>query len=266
MSMFISPLATYTVGRYGTRITLLVGVAIEFLGLITASFAKKYYQLLLSQGVCFGMGMGFLYVGIAGIVSQWFTKRRSLANGIAAAGGAGFGGMVYSLSVNELVKKNGVSWAFRMLAITSGVINLACALLIRDRNSHIMTNQSPFDLKLFRRPEFLLVQVYGVLTELGYIILLYSLPNFGMSVGLTFDQGATAGALLCLGQLCGRSLVGGFGDYIGPINITVITTFTTGLLALVWWPFVNSYGVRFLHVLPLSTIFNLLGRTYSHTH
>jgi MFS family permease len=254
MSMFISPLATYSVGRYGTRVTLLIGVAIEFLGLITASFAKQYYQLLLSQGLSFGIGMGFLYVGTAGIVSQWFTKRRSLANGITAAGGSGFGGMVYSLSANAMIKKYGVPWTFRMLAIISGVINLLCTLLIRDRNNHIRTNQSPLDFKILKQPEFLLVQIYGVLTELGYVALLYSIPNFGNSIGLTSDQGATAGALLCLGQLFGRALVGQLGDSIGPINTTVLTTFITGLLALVWWPFADSYGVRLLDASRLSAL------------
>ena len=59
-AMIVSPLATYTTGRYGTRTTLLIGVFLETLSLIAASFARATWQLFLSQGACFGLGMGFL--------------------------------------------------------------------------------------------------------------------------------------------------------------------------------------------------------------
>lgn len=59
-AMLVSPAATYTTGRYGTQTTLLIGVFLETLSLIAASFARTTWQLFLSQGACFGLGMGFL--------------------------------------------------------------------------------------------------------------------------------------------------------------------------------------------------------------
>lgn len=56
-ALLISPLATYITRVYGTRTTLLLGVALETLALISASFAHEIWQLFLSQGVCFGFGM-----------------------------------------------------------------------------------------------------------------------------------------------------------------------------------------------------------------
>lgn len=96
MALFVSPVATSTTRLFGTRVTLLIGVALEALALIGASFTHKIWQLFLSQGVCFGFGMGFLFVGSVGVVPQWFSKKRSLANGIGTAG-SGIGGMMYSL-------------------------------------------------------------------------------------------------------------------------------------------------------------------------
>lgn len=63
MALLISPLATTTTRLYGTRVTLLLGVAFETLALIGASFTQQIWQLFLSQGICFGWGMGFMFVG-----------------------------------------------------------------------------------------------------------------------------------------------------------------------------------------------------------
>lgn len=73
-AMLISPLATYTTKRFGTRTTLLTGVFFETLSLITASFANQIWHLFLSQGACFGLGMGFLFVGTVGIIPQWLVN------------------------------------------------------------------------------------------------------------------------------------------------------------------------------------------------
>lgn len=57
MALFVSPVATSTTRLYSTRVTLLIGVALEALALIGASFTHSIWQLFLSQGVCFGFGM-----------------------------------------------------------------------------------------------------------------------------------------------------------------------------------------------------------------
>lgn len=80
-ALIVSPIATLTTRRFGTRTTLFIGVAFETVSFIGASFATQIWHLFLSQGICFGWGMGFLFVGSIGIAAQWFTTHRSLANG-----------------------------------------------------------------------------------------------------------------------------------------------------------------------------------------
>lgn len=216
-AMLVSPLATIVVGRFGTKPCLITGVLLETLALLAASWAKEFWQLLLSQGLCFGYGMGFLFVGSVGIIPQWFTTRRSLANGIGAAG-SGLGGLMYSLSTQAIIQRASLGWAFRVLGIISGAVNLTCALLIRDRNKHIGSRHLAFDYKLFKRGEFWLVQGYGFFTMLGYIVLLFSLPNYANYVGLTAKQASVIGALLNLGQGLGRPPIGFFSDAFGRIS------------------------------------------------
>lgn len=210
-ALLVSPIATSTTRLFGTRITLLIGVGFEALALIGASFTHKIWQLFLSQGLCFGFGMGFLFVGSVGVVPQWFTGKRSLANGLATAG-SGLGGMMYSLATNSMIESLGVEWAFRILGILAFAVNFVCAILMKDRNKAIGTTQLAFDYRLFKRPEFLLTLGWGFFSMLGYVVLLFSLPNYALTIGLSDSQGSVIGALLNLGQGIGRPLVGIFSD------------------------------------------------------
>lgn len=167
---------TYTTRVYGTRTTLLIGVFLEALALVSASFTQQIWQLFLSQGVCFGLGMGFLFLGSVGVIPQWFTTRRSFANGIATAG-SGVGGVIYSLASNAMIEKIGIGWALRILGILAFVVNFVCAMLLKDRNKAIGVKQSAFDYVLLRRYEFLLLLGWGIFSMLGYVVLLFRYSN-----------------------------------------------------------------------------------------
>jgi len=165
-ALLVSPVATIFTRKFGTRTTLFTGVVFETASLIGASFATEIWQLFLSQGVCFGFGMGFLFVGSVGIVPQWFTTKRSLANGIATAG-SGLGGLVYSLATGAMIPSIGLAWAFRVLGIIACVVNGVCAMLVKDRNKAIGSSQLAFDVQLFKRTEYLLLLGYGWFTSVS---------------------------------------------------------------------------------------------------
>lgn len=78
---------------------------------------------------------------------------------------------------------------------------------------------------------------------LGYVVLLFSIPNYALSIGLTARQGSIIGALLNLGQGLGRPFVGYFSDRAGRINIAGSLTLVSGVFCLVIWIFAKDYGV-----------------------
>ncbi|KAG8626094.1 hypothetical protein KVT40_006495 [Elsinoe batatas] len=247
-ALLLSPLATITTREYGTRTTLLIGTALEAGSLIAASFAREMWHLFLTQGVCFGLGMGFLFVGSVGIVPQWFTTRRSLANGMATAG-SGFGGLLYSLASGAMIRNLGLPWTFRILGIVALVVNTVCSLVIRDRNKQIGATQLAFDWSLFRRVEYLLLLGFGWFSMLGYVVLLFSLASYARAVGLSASQASVVSAILNLGQGLGRPPIGYFSDAVGRINMACFATFMAGLLALVVWIFATSFGVLIFYAL-----------------
>jgi MFS family permease len=148
---------------------LAIGIILETGALIAASFANKVWHLFLTQGLLFGWGSSFLYVGSIGIIPQWFTRRRGVANGIAAAG-SGLGGLIYCLATEAMIQKLGLPWAFRITAICTFVVNSICAFLMRDRNKVIKPNQHSFDFRLLKRVEFLFIIGWAYFSILGYTV------------------------------------------------------------------------------------------------
>src|ERR1700710_22937 len=106
------------------RPVFLVGSLIGVFGLFMASLSTTYWQLFLAQGVCCGLGNGALFCPSLSLLSTYFSKKRSLALGIAAAGSA-TGGMVFPAMVQQLLPKVGFPWTMRALAF----IQLACLIV-----------------------------------------------------------------------------------------------------------------------------------------
>jgi MFS family permease len=234
MAMLIAPLATHVIHLYGTWVCLHIGIFFETLALLGASFSTTKYQIILSQGVCFGWGMGFLFTGSVGIIPQWFTTKRSIANAIAAAG-SGCGAMIYSLSASRAIETIGLPWCFRILAICTFIVNLIACNLLKDRNKQTGARHSAFDLGILRRPEFLLIQAWSYFSMLGYVIVVFSLPAYARSIGLSSSQGSILNAILNLGQMIGRPLIGLTSDRFGRINLAAAYTLGAGALIFALW-------------------------------
>lgn len=93
-----------------------VGTILEVVGLLLTSFFKNYWPILLSQGVCMGMGSGLLALIPVAVLAMFFEKKRMLATGLASTG-ASIAGIVYSLSMRSLFVSVGFGWAVRAFAL-----------------------------------------------------------------------------------------------------------------------------------------------------
>ncbi|KAI1764050.1 MFS general substrate transporter [Hypoxylon sp. FL1150] len=238
IALLASPLATTLAGwkRCGIRWTIFIGVVFETIAFIGSSFASELWHLILSQGISFGLGMGLCFVSSASVPPQWFKKRRSLANSLAASG-SGFGGLCYSLATNAMITNIGLPWAFRVIAIICFVVNSVAAYLIRDRNEAVGSVHVAFNWKLFKRPSFMLFQAWMAFSIIGYVILIYSIVDYSQSVGLSSSQASLVGAMFSLFQGLGRPVIGLSSDAIGRLNIANLCTLFCGLVCMFFWVF-----------------------------
>ncbi|CZR59970.1 related to protein MCH2 (monocarboxylate permease homolog) [Phialocephala subalpina] len=242
VSLLIAPLVTVAARKFSTQPPMLLGILLQTIGFITASYASKIWHLYLSQGLLIGLGLGFIFVPSTPILSQWFSKKRSLAIGISSAG-SGVGGLLFSFGIQAMIDNLSLSWAFRITAIICGIMNLLAVALIKNRNAAIKPPMIGFDRKLLVRYDVGLMLAWGFLSMLGYMVLLYSLPSFSESIGLDKNQAAAISAYLNLGIAIGRPMIGLTSDRLGRIEVSGFMTFFCGLICFAIWIPARVYGV-----------------------
>ena len=232
---------TVLVRKYGTRMPMFLGVFALSSGFIAASFATETWHLYISQGMMVGIGIGFIYIPTIAILPQWFVKRRSLVNGITGAG-SGIGGIAFSLSTAAMIDNISLEWSLRITGIITFVMNATATALIKDRDRIVQPRQHPFDSILLRRCDVWLLLLWSFISMLGYITLLYSLPDFGLSIGLSDAQATNLIVLMNLGVAMGRPCIGVLSDRFGRILVTAILTMVCGIVCFLLWLPADSFG------------------------
>ena len=224
------------------------GLVFQLAGFIAASFANRIWQLHITQGVLVGCGIGFLYIPCLPVLSQWFERRRSLANGISAAG-SGVGGAAFSWGTEAIIQRFGIGWALRITGIIAFTANTIATAFIRDRNKAIRPSQLGFDTKLLRRYDVLLLLGWVFISMLGYIVLLFSLSDFALSIGLSRSQATDMIGLLNVGTAIGRPIIGIFSDKWSRIDTAGSLTLLCGVSCVAFWLPATSYGLTAFFVI-----------------
>lgn len=241
-ALLVAPLATLLARLYGVRTPMLLGVILLPAGFVAASFATRVWHLYLSQGICVGLGIGLIYIPATAIVPQWFMKKRSLANGICAAG-SGVGGLIVCFSTQGMLEAVGFVWALRITAAVVFVVNLAATLLVRSRNKEIRPDQRIFNFHLLGSYQVKLLLGWSIILMFGYITLMFSLSDYASAIGRTDQDKATVAAMLNLGAAIGRPIIGYVSDRYGRVEVAGIATFSCGILVFVLWLPTTNYGV-----------------------
>lgn len=136
------------------RHVFVLGIAFNLVGIFTASVATQYWQVVLAQGICMGLGNGCLFCPTISTVSTYFNKRRSLALGMTACGSA-TGGLVFPSMVRELVPAQGFPAAMRAIGYVQ-VATFAVALVGLKQRIPPRRSGPLVEWSAFREPEYTL--------------------------------------------------------------------------------------------------------------
>lgn len=240
--MLVAPLATYLTRKFGTHFVLICGSVFQCSGYVAASFAIEVWHLYLSQGLLVGCGIGFIIIPSMAILSQWFSRKRSVANGISSAG-SGIGGVMFTWGTASMIRSIGLHWALRTTGLVTLVATSIATLFIRDRNHHIRPTQLAFDVTLLRRYEVKLLLLWAFISMFGYITLLFSLSDFATSIHLSRSQATDIVGFLNLGTAVGRPIIGIFSDRFSRTNTAAILTLTCSLICFALWLPATSFGL-----------------------
>ena len=179
--------------RYGPKYLLLIGSFLQVFGLMMASISTKYYQFLLSQGVCSALGVAAVFLSAIGCVSGWFNKKRGLAFGIMATGSS-IGGIIFPILLNTLIDSVGYSWAMRTAAfIIAGMLVIA--------NLTIRTHHPPPLMNLSKE------QLGKPFCELPYVALLSGLALVPFGLYTPIDYLPTSAIMTGTNEKLSQNLV-----------------------------------------------------------
>jgi MFS family permease len=241
-ALISAPLVNLCTQKFGTNVPMYWGSIMFSGGFIAASFATEFWHLVLSQGLLVGLGTGFVWQPATPVLPQWFNKNRSLAQGIAAAG-SGLVGVIFSAATTPMIDSLSLAWSLRITGIISLGALLVASVLIRDRNTAVRPRIKIFDGHLLKQYRVWLLMGYSFFNILGYIVTIYSLSAFAISIGLTQSQGGIVTTILNLGTAVGRPFVGILSDRFGRMTVVAaLTTVNVVFVYAVWIP-CDSFGL-----------------------
>lgn len=230
----------YDAGYFRSLIT--TGAVLIPLGFMMTSLAKEYWQTLLAQAFCIGIGNGCLFIPSVAILPQYFSTRKALANGIAASGSS-LGGIIYPIVFRRLEQQVGFGWATRTVGFISLVTVWFSVLVMKPRVIPKQTRHLT-DLAAFRELPYTLFCVSMFFGFVGFYGPLYYIGPYAIQSGITGENLAFyLLPMLNAASVPGRIFPNMIADFIGPLNVLVPCATITGILALIWIGVTNLGGL-----------------------
>lgn len=217
------------------RLNLAVGLVLQLGGVFGTSFATKYWQLFLAQGLCQGLGNGLVFCPAVALVSTYFPpRRRAFAVSLVACGGA-TGGMVFTAIAQTLLYRIGFPWTLRVM----GFVMLAISILVLPFSKPRFQPQSPkawLDLNAFHEAPYLIFCVGMFLAFWGLYFAYYYVRLYARDI-LHASQSVSFTMLLIINSfgIPGRFVPALLADkFFTPLNVEIPVILITGVLLFSW--------------------------------
>ncbi|KAJ2593997.1 hypothetical protein H4R99_005933 [Coemansia sp. RSA 1722] len=218
------------------------GVVTMALGQLLASFCKEPWQLCLTEGILFGLGIGLVFSPTSTAPARWFTAHRGLATGITVAG-VGVGGLIIAPLTEFLVRTTGVQWSLRISALYILVLGSAACFFVRVPVQDRTRTLKNFDWGAFNDRRFAVHACMVFFITAAYIIPYSFLPQFWSSHGVSAQTASVLIAVANVASSVGRVAAGLGADYVGVLNSLVLALGVSALACLLIWPFATGVGV-----------------------
>jgi MFS family permease len=203
-------------------------------GLMMASLGSSYYQLLLAQGFCIGIGAGCIFIVSVAIIPQYFSTKRAFAIGIAAAGSS-LGGVIYPIVFHELQPVVGYGWATRIMGfIALATLSIPCACI--KLRVLPLPRKTIIDFSGFKELPFALFCLASFVGFIGLYVPFFFITEFATSAGLPTKLAFYMLPIVSCGSIVGRILPAYIADTAGPLNVLTICTVVAGMLGFCWIP------------------------------
>ncbi len=254
LQTFLSPLQGFLIDRFGPRRLLSAGALLTGASWVAAAHVDSLWGLYISYGVMGGVGTGIIYVGVVGMMVQWFPDRRGFATGVVAAG-YGFGAVVTTFPISKSLISNGFQETLILYGFIIGAVGILAALGMRrpDRGviaqvavrpqatKVVSTRRSYTSREMLRSPVFWLLFIMMTMMSTTGLMVISQMGaiarDFKVADALVFGLAALPLALTVDRITNGltRPFFGWVSDRIGRENTMFIAFGLEGIAITVWF-------------------------------
>ncbi|XP_030017870.1 monocarboxylate transporter 13 [Sphaeramia orbicularis] len=224
---FFSPLGAALCNAYDARAVVMTGGFLAGLGFILASQATCLVHLYLTMGVISGLGWGLIFTPMVATVMAHFTRRRTLALGLAFSS-IGLSSFAFNPLFQLLVEM--YAWRGALLILGGLSLNIIpCGALIRPRkrsenpakvdsgtrsscSSVLHRVASYLELSLLCERPYLTYVTAVSLLNVGYFVPYFHLVAHSRQVGFSEYQAAFVMSATGVTDILGRVASGWFSD------------------------------------------------------
>ena len=258
LQTFLSPFQGALIDRFGPRLLLSVGAALTGASWYLAAGVSTVTGLDLTYGVLGGIGTGIIYVGVVGLMVQWFPDKRGFAAGIVAAG-YGMGAIVTTIPIAAHLESVGYHDTLQTFGIGMACVGIAAALLLKRPPEGWMpaarkAATSRLDVgprQMLRTPVFWLMFVMMTMMSTSGLMVISQMGTFARDFGvasvIVFGMAALPLALTIDRFTNGltRPFFGWVSDRIGREN-TMVLAFGLEGIAMTAWLLTRDNAVLFV--------------------
>ncbi|KXL46368.1 MAG: hypothetical protein FE78DRAFT_89504 [Acidomyces sp. 'richmondensis'] len=213
------------------RLLLVVGSFAVVFGFMMLSLCHTFWQALLAQGFCIGMGGGALFVPAVAIMPTYFNTKLGLAIGLAASGSS-TGGIIYPIMFYKLISQVGFGWSVRILGFTS-LATLLVPLTVMQMRVKPAKARSVLDTTAFTDGPFMLLVFAAFIGFIGLYVGFFYTSYFGQATRFTSDSlSFYLVPILNAGSVLGRTLPNWLSDKTGPLNVIAPGALMVGVVFL----------------------------------
>ena len=248
----------YDAGHFQNLIRL--GSFLTVFGLMMTSISSEYYQVMLAQGVCVGLGSGCIFVPSFAIIPQYFSTRKALATGIAASGSSlgeqsrghlvtiyeysqDSGGIIYPIVFYKLQPVLGFAWATRVIAF---IALAGCLVSLSVMHVRVLPAQKRalLELAAFKELPYTFFTLALFFSFIGLYIPIFYIQEYAIQQKITdVNLGFYILPILNAGSVFGRVLPNFLADKTGALNMLIPCSFAASILCFGWIGIKNVAGL-----------------------
>jgi oxalate/formate antiporter len=250
MQTFFSPFQGYLIDKFGPRLLLSLGALTTAVSWVLASTITTVWGLYLTYGLLGGLGTGIIYVGVVGLMVQWFPDRRGFAVGMVAAG-YGMGAVITTFAISSSIKTSGVAHTLLVFGIAMGVVGMLVAQGLRRpragevaaaarRPETVATGRDTPPGEMLKNPVFWLMFLMMTMMSTSGLMVTSQMGAFAKDFGVTgatvFGMAALPLALTIDRFANGftRPFFGWVSDRLGRENTMLIAFGLEGIVMAIW--------------------------------